>query len=239
MIKFFRKVRQNMIKENKASKYLLYALGEIILVVIGILIALQINNWNQGLKDNKAEKIMISDLKRSLVSTEQQLQKITIAYHENLEAMNRIYEHLKNKRPYSDSLKTQFIEIESYVEPLFEIGVYEGFKNQGLLLINNDSLKTAIIQLYEAQLPQISEKLTGNIELIASSTLLPLNVQLFTYDGFDMIPNNYELLLSNQQYLNAISYMRSIKTYTMFSAERLQENITALINALTVYQNQL
>jgi hypothetical protein len=47
MIKLFRKIRQNMIKENKASKYLLYAIGEIFLVVIGILIALQINTWNQ------------------------------------------------------------------------------------------------------------------------------------------------------------------------------------------------
>lgn len=46
MIKFFRKIRQNMINENKSSKYLLYAIGEIVLVVIGILIALSINNWN-------------------------------------------------------------------------------------------------------------------------------------------------------------------------------------------------
>ena len=51
MIKFFRQIRQRMIKENKMSKYLLYAIGEIILVVIGILIALQINNWNQNQKD--------------------------------------------------------------------------------------------------------------------------------------------------------------------------------------------
>ena len=47
MIKFFRKIRQKLLSENKFSKYLLYAVGEIILVVIGILIALQINNWNQ------------------------------------------------------------------------------------------------------------------------------------------------------------------------------------------------
>lgn len=46
MIKFFRKIRQNLLTENKFSKYLLYAVGEIILVVIGILIALAINNWN-------------------------------------------------------------------------------------------------------------------------------------------------------------------------------------------------
>ena len=52
MIKFFRKIRQNMIKENKFSKYILYAIGEIILVVIGILIALSINNWNENRKSN-------------------------------------------------------------------------------------------------------------------------------------------------------------------------------------------
>ncbi len=47
MIKFFRKIRQKMLIENKFSKYLIYAIGEIILVVIGILIALQINNLNE------------------------------------------------------------------------------------------------------------------------------------------------------------------------------------------------
>lgn len=52
MIKFFRHIRQTMIKENRVSKYMLYAIGEIVLVVIGILIALQINNWNEGRKQD-------------------------------------------------------------------------------------------------------------------------------------------------------------------------------------------
>ena len=47
MIKFFRKIRQNLLMENKTSKYFKYAIGEILLVVIGILIALSINNWNE------------------------------------------------------------------------------------------------------------------------------------------------------------------------------------------------
>ncbi|NNL82776.1 MAG: hypothetical protein HKP28_05265, partial [Winogradskyella sp.] len=46
MIKFIRQIRYNLISENKTGKYFKYAIGEIILVVIGILIALQINNWN-------------------------------------------------------------------------------------------------------------------------------------------------------------------------------------------------
>jgi len=66
MIKFFRKIRQRLLSENKFSKYLLYAVGEIILVVIGILIALQINNNNEARKEKALEKelinLLISDL---------------------------------------------------------------------------------------------------------------------------------------------------------------------------------
>jgi hypothetical protein len=62
MIKIFRKIKQNMLTENKFSKYILYAIGEIILVVIGILIALQINNWNQIKTDRKVEQQYISSL---------------------------------------------------------------------------------------------------------------------------------------------------------------------------------
>ena len=59
MIKFFRKIRQDLLSKGKTGKYLKYAIGEIILVVIGILIALQINNWNEDRKsDNKGKELI-------------------------------------------------------------------------------------------------------------------------------------------------------------------------------------
>ena len=68
MIKFFRHIRQNLIMENKTGKYLKYAIGEIVLVVIGILIALQINNWNETKKEqamtNKYLSGFVSDLEK-------------------------------------------------------------------------------------------------------------------------------------------------------------------------------
>tara|TARA_A100000171_G_scaffold51005_1_gene63938 strand:+ start:2545 stop:2940 length:396 start_codon:yes stop_codon:yes gene_type:complete len=68
MIKFFRKVRQKLLTENNFSKYLIYAIGEIILVVIGILIALQVNNWNtERTRDNDTSKLM----SRILIESEQ------------------------------------------------------------------------------------------------------------------------------------------------------------------------
>lgn len=68
MIKFFRRIRQRLLQENQFSKYLLYAIGEIILVVIGILIALQVNNWNESRKNAIVRKnysiSLISDFKK-------------------------------------------------------------------------------------------------------------------------------------------------------------------------------
>jgi len=55
MIKIFRKFRQKLLQQNKIGSYLKYAIGEIFLVVIGILIALQVNNWNEQRKSREAE----------------------------------------------------------------------------------------------------------------------------------------------------------------------------------------
>ncbi|QCX37779.1 hypothetical protein FF125_04765 [Aureibaculum algae] len=71
MIKFFRRIRQNLLSEGKTGKYLKYAIGEIVLVVIGILIALQINNWNEQRKIENSEieilKNLETELKHNLV----------------------------------------------------------------------------------------------------------------------------------------------------------------------------
>ena len=66
MIKFFRHIRQNLIMENKTGKYLKYAIGEIVLVVIGILIALQINNWNENKKLKQKEINVAKELNTEL-----------------------------------------------------------------------------------------------------------------------------------------------------------------------------
>lgn len=76
MIKFFRKIRQNLLSEGKTGKYLKYAIGEILLVVIGILIALQINNWNEKRKIKIAEIEILQNLKTELKYNLEDLEKI-------------------------------------------------------------------------------------------------------------------------------------------------------------------
>ena len=78
MIKFFRKIRQNLLSEGKTGKYFKYAIGEIILVVIGILIALQINNLNENRKNKEQEIVLLKGLSSDLELDIKQLENTQI-----------------------------------------------------------------------------------------------------------------------------------------------------------------
>src|SRR5210317_1021130 len=90
MIKFFRKIRFNLMNENKTGKYLKYAIGEIVLVVIGILIALSINNWNEDRKNRIYEKRALKELLTSLKKDAELNQFIMTNINGRNEAINYI-----------------------------------------------------------------------------------------------------------------------------------------------------
>ncbi len=90
MIQFFRKIRHSLVSENKFRKYLLYAIGEIILVVIGILIALQINNWNDYRKERQSEQLILRNFKKNLKTDAQLLQQFHESADKGIKAVDTI-----------------------------------------------------------------------------------------------------------------------------------------------------
>jgi len=80
MIKFFRKIRQRLLTDNKFSKYLLYAIGEILLVVIGIIIAVSIGEWRQQIKEKKEVTTIYKNLKYELNQDKQRLDILILKY---------------------------------------------------------------------------------------------------------------------------------------------------------------
>lgn len=83
MLTFFRKIRQKLLQQNKISSYLKYAIGEIFLVVIGILIALSINNWNEAHKARQSERVVLNNLI-------QDLREDSLAFNDNLDVLSKI-----------------------------------------------------------------------------------------------------------------------------------------------------
>ena len=122
MIKLFRKIRQRLVTENKFSKYLIYAIGEIILVVIGILIALQIDNWN-------TQQIEIKNLRGDLIYLIEDLRKD-----------KKQLLQLKQERLEVVSYATEFIESYLNSKPITSIHPIENFRRIILEVkfVNND-----------------------------------------------------------------------------------------------------
>ncbi|WP_223033784.1 DUF6090 family protein [Hanstruepera marina] len=142
MIKFFRNIRKNLLNEGKTSKYFKYAIGEIVLVVIGILIALQINNWNENRKlENSKHKLLLA-LKNELVNNKNELE----IYFHNLNISNSKFNKVLR---YSvgdytiptDSLKYYLSEMLYYRTLSIFSSVQDEAISSGKFELLSDSLK--------------------------------------------------------------------------------------------------
>ena len=140
MIKFFRKIRQNLLTENKFSKYLIYAIGEIILVVIGILIALQLNDWNDHQKQLKLEKEYYCRLLDDVKLDKEQIQNLTQLAKERLVASNQSVRLLLNDSTKKIEIGTQISLSGKAIYSDFEPNnsAYEDIKSGANLNIISD-----------------------------------------------------------------------------------------------------
>ncbi|MDF0706038.1 DUF6090 family protein [Flagellimonas okinawensis] len=149
MIRFFRKIRQRWLNENKFTKYLLYAIGEIFLVVIGILLALQINNWNDRRKEKQKETFILKDLHQEFASNKKLLDSI-ITYHKQT---FKSAEYLKSQLPIDvnsidnlDSLSYHLFTVSFAYTYNPSTGIINSLlNNSSIEIISNDELRQLLI----------------------------------------------------------------------------------------------
>jgi hypothetical protein len=147
MIKFFRKIRQRLLTENKFSKYLIYAVGEIILVVIGILIALQINNQNQERLFSNEEKIILKNIHTEFLENKNALK---LGLEENKQGSNASITLLNLVGQKRELLQQHNLDSLMYV--MLETGSFRPSENTisdllqsgKLQLIKNERLKNLL-----------------------------------------------------------------------------------------------
>ncbi len=147
MIPFFRKIRKKMADDNRPLKYMRYAIGEIVLVVIGILIALQINNWNEERKNNMKREVYQKRLIEDLV-------KDTIALHSFIEGS-------KEETVRWLKIKTEIEKSSSTLDTIIRYFVMSDMGNIPLLSDINDATYTSLI-------------LSSDIELFEDSQMMLL-----------------------------------------------------------------
>jgi hypothetical protein len=239
MIKFFRKIRQKLLSENKFSKYLLYAIGEIILVVIGILIALSINNWNtnkntQSTIINYYERIN-EELKHEIETKKRKRVAFQDLANKNIRTLNILN---TNNKDSIFTLKELLGATATGWEINIALPVTEEFISSNYLTeVENDSLKLAFNFLSKMkEYLQIHNdfkktQYVNTIEPFFNKHINYSHVALEVYKDNLVIggpPTNYEGLFDNLEFWNIVTFRLENITSDLRIIDRIIKNLVSM-----------
>ncbi|MCK0180612.1 DUF6090 family protein [Flavobacteriaceae bacterium S0862] len=211
MIKFFRKIRFDLMEKNKAGKYLKYAIGEIVLVVIGILIALSINNWNENRKRQNEEVFLLIDIKKNLETMLMDFTSDTIYNSNGIVQYGKIEHYIANDLPYSNELDSVFGILTFWSSPYITATAYNSLQNKGLDLIKNEELKNNLIKLYEVELQRLIEDYTAGENQLGNVVVEPYIVKkvkrLHNQSLRLARPSDFESLKKDVEFTNILSHI--------------------------------
>ncbi|MCH2490867.1 MAG: DUF6090 family protein [Flavobacteriales bacterium] len=232
MINFFRKIRQNLLTENKFSKYLIYAIGEIILVVIGILIALSINNWNEEKKDTDFENEMLAQIQENLANDKKALKKIKIIFNNAISSSNKILE-LKRSEENLDSLKYWLADIIQFERFQPITNSYETLKSKGLDKVSNKKLRMLLGAYYDDEINHVI-KSVGDVEYSFNNDWIPIMKEIIVDFKFQ----DY-VIVSDPNIFSQPSTARNILTLNKDNYRGGLNRVISAINSIDKLENIL
>jgi hypothetical protein len=211
MIKLFRNIRKKLLNEGKTSKYFKYAIGEIVLVVIGILIALWINNWNnQRITDNQS-KFFLKNIKEDLVSDTLAIDNYIKYYKKNIERKKKLLLLSEFDNTSSDSL---FAMISSYsikFEP--NITTFTKVSNLGIVeLTKNVRLSKKLYAYYTTDLNIFNSLINWEFESSIDESKYWYNIQNEFEIIEDEFPKFQDSITNRQNFIKLIKQPRGRNT---------------------------
>ena len=232
MIKFFRKIRYNLMSENKTGKYFKYAIGEIILVVIGILIALQINNWNEKRIEKKLERTTLLSLKQNLIVDSLEIYDDFDDFKEEhgiIDSIKHFYKGFNVKSLNYEDLTGSILNTYSFVSAR---STFDELKASGrFYIISNKQLSDSIMNYYNFIEDRV-KTFTGSVTMYARTNFAPhllsnyqieMDYKEDLYANRTLTSNELDRLRNDLLIKNAINY----RSYMLSS---LEYTYTKLIN---------
>jgi len=233
MITFFRRIRQSLLSQKRLTQYLLYALGEIVLVVIGILLALQINNWNEERKESKAIKDVLIEIREDLLQDQVEFMRAIAIRKDDLNAQKRIIEVLETNGSLNERVISDLGRI-NLSRPIFLVSKgYELLKELKLGTLKDKKLRILLTKYYERDIPMVQQEFKDdNFEF--EHYWLPYVRRHFKEWEFGQfaIPHDYEQLLDDKSLLTATRMNSNNANNTINAYNTALNTSSALISIL-------
>lgn len=219
--------------KNKMGKYLKYAIGEILLVVVGILIALQINIWNEERKLSASEISLLVDVRDNLKTSKKTLERVANNNMRYNKSNREVYDAIINDLPYQKSLDSAFANLRYWSSPYLTFTAYESLKNRGIDLIKNDSLKKSIINIFESDYAYAVKDYDRAEWVFAESVVYPAIVKhIRKTSNYTSVPNDYEALKKNEEFINMINEINFLRQNGVNVYKRIIVNTEHVINQI-------
>ncbi|MGJ8664617.1 MAG: DUF6090 family protein, partial [Marinicella sp.] len=202
MLSFFRKIRKSLISEGKTTRYFKYAIGEILLVVIGILIALQINNWNESNKARVYEIKMLKEIQFSLMQDMDYINAISTRIGTVDTESQAVLTMFKRNEVNEDELIKRIKDMYIGFVIHFNDGAYEALKSTGIERVTNDKLRSGIIDFYEFKIPRMMKILANSDNDLLKQQQHELLWELFDFNVSDYKYQEGELVLDIHKFKN-------------------------------------
>ncbi|MEJ2584732.1 MAG: DUF6090 family protein [Robiginitalea sp.] len=231
MLRFLRSFRLRYLGGTQFGRYLLYALGEVLLVMVGILLALQVDNWNEERKEQREELELLEALKTDLVFTRNEMDTIVGYNRKYLNEYRLIHTFLEEDRTYTPALDSAFTNLDVWATPYLSTMTYETIQNKGIDIIQNDSLKRHIVQFYSQNLKSITEDVVRWEWSFSQNTTQPIMVASIRrlLDSGLARPNDFEALKKDDRFLNFLSILITIRSDNIDYSLRLKAAAETLI----------
>lgn len=245
MIRFFRKIRHKMLTETKFSKYLIYAIGEIILIVIGILIALQINNWSEQRKSNQQELLLLRQLQFDLNSNLNEVVELDKRLQINKIGIDSLVERI-NKRHYDIMLPIFLSQALRKNDFNNASSGYNLMQNGKAHLISDEDFLKSVLTIYENDFPDISERqneMKNSIDFIQSNFINKLFVKAdndlnIKFNEFDevatdiFVPIDYYSLTENVEFKNTLIQLKKLVEARLAYLKQTEAKLNSTITLL-------
>lgn len=220
-----------------------YAIGEIVLVVIGILIALSINNWNEGQKLESLELNLLSEIRNGLNVDLKEANNAILAHKGFIKSQQIAVDWLQNDLPFQDSLATHFLRTFFHHDFITNEAPYETLKLVGLEIIKNDTLKDRISNMYGIRYETLRRRNEEQLAMKSNYKIL-LGDNRFSYvkepeidittvwDGFK--PLDVPTLKSDDTFLFNLKFLMGGLLVYNYELEELKLEIERLITMINL-----
>ena len=236
MITLLRKIRKRLISQSSFTSYLLYAIGEILLVMIGILLALQVNNWNEQRKNKKMEREILMEIREGLSQDlEDAIPRFIRGSQKTVNFTDALIHAIETKTEIPDSLKKDYSRISISFQFYPVITPYKILESKGLDIIQNKDLKSSITKIYNVEYELIQEALEN--ELINKRDIYrPIVRKHFKINPrgseYRAIPIDYWAMLEDIDFNNTIQVLNGNRNRIKSQFIKLKEKVSKAIEAI-------